>query len=174
MRCEFLLQDCNTFVDLQALKPHHLHLPTLKEVVGEIILGFGRQFRVGKLARIPLPANSWACKKRARPKTWGKYRGICCEKLVLGKTRPGCCKPGCLQFSRGRALLDSFAPFCALFALFCALFALFCELALAPFALIRALLRSCACFCVQPRLERPRLGTVSTLEFKNLEREKGT
>ena len=55
----------------------------------------------------------------------------------LGVPKPGCYKPGCLQFLRGNALLCSFAPFCALlrsfadlrlrsFALICALFALIC------------------------------------------------
>ena len=42
------------------------------------------------------------------------------------------------------------------FALFFRLFALFHRLA---FALICALLRAFACFCIRPRLERPRLGT---------------
>ena len=44
-----------------------------------------------------------------------------------------------------------------LFALFCALFRSFVLLRLRSFALLR--LRSFACFCVRPRLERPRLGT---------------
>ena len=33
---------------------------------------------------------------------------------LLGVPKPGCFEPGCLQFSRGSALLRSFASFCAL------------------------------------------------------------
>ena len=55
---------------------------------------------------------------------------------------PGCFKPGCLPFLCGSALLHSLRPF-----------TLFCE-----FVLFCALLRSFACFCVRPRLERPHLG----------------
>ena len=32
----------------------------------------------------------------------------------FGSSQPSSCKPGCLQFLRGSALLGSFAPFCAL------------------------------------------------------------
>ena len=54
---------------------------------------------------------------------WG-----CQEKENLGVPKPGCFKPGCLQFLCFCALLRSFAPFCGLaLALFCGLaFALFC------------------------------------------------
>ena len=61
-----------------------------------------------------------------------------------------------MQFLRCCALLRSFAPFCILLrscAQFCGLtFALFCGLAS---ALFWALLRTFACFCVRPPLERP-------------------
>ena len=85
----------------------------------------------------------------------------------LGVPKPGCFKPGCLQFLRccfafvpGQALSTrpKFAIFDAV-ALFCALvrpFALFWGLA---FALIWVLLCAFACFCVRPRFERPRFGT---------------
>ena len=53
-------------------------------------------------------------------------------------------KPGCLRFLCKRALLRSFAPFCAL---------------LRSFAFICAFLHSFTCFCVRPRSERQRLGT---------------
>ena len=69
----------------------------------------------------------------------------------LGVPKPGCFKPGCLQFLHGSALLRPFALLCA----FCAL--------LRPFALLCALLRAFTCFCVRPRLERPRLGTSDTI-----------
>ena len=64
---------------------------------------------------------------------------------------------GCLQFLRRIALLRSFA-----------------DLRFHSFADICALLRSFACFCVRPRLERPRLGTAdsglkcSSVVFKDL------
>ena len=48
----------------------------------------------------------------------------------LGVPKPGCFKPGCLQFLRGSALLRPFGLFCAL---------------LRPFALFCALLRTCVC-----------------------------
>ena len=63
---------------------------------------------------------------------WGSAHG----------SKPGCFKPGCLQFLHGSALLHSFAPFCALLR-----------------TCVCALWRSFTRFCVQPRLERPRLGT---------------
>ena len=50
----------------------------------------------------------------------------------LGVPKPGCFKPGCLQFFRGSALLRSFVPFCALALL----------RSFAPFS---ALLRTCVC-----------------------------
>ena len=65
----------------------------------------------------------------------------------------------------------SFVLFCALlhpFALFCALlrsFALFSGIA---FALFRAHLRGLTCFCVRPRLERPRLGTADKKHALNV------
>ena len=59
-----------------------------------------------------------------------------------GVPKPVCFKPGCLQFLRGCSLLRSFAPLCTL---------------LRSSADLR--LRSFACFCIRPRLERPRLGT---------------
>ena len=62
--------------------------------------------------------------------------------LSLGVLKPGCFKPGCLQFLRRCALLRSLAPFCPHLQI-----------------CVYALLRSFACFCVRPRLERPRLGT---------------
>ena len=84
-----------------------------------------------------------------------KYRGrngrciAMLFKSIPGGPKRGCFKPGCLQFLRRSALLCSFAPFCALLRIrVCALLRTFC-----------ALLRSFACFCVRPRLERPRLGT---------------
>ena len=81
--------------------------------------------------------------------------GRCCEGLFpdtvcwtrLRNTWSGCFKTGCLQYSR------SFALFCSLlrsFALFCA--------HLRSFALI-------ACFCIQPRLERPHLETPEGRRF---------
>ena len=55
---------------------------------------------------------------------------------MLGVPKSGCFKPGCHAiFTHKR----SFAPFCALAN--------------------RALWSAFACFCVRPRLERPRLGT---------------
>ena len=62
--------------------------------------------------------------------------------FALGVPKPGCFKPGCLQFLRGSALLRSFA-----------------DLRLRSLALICYLSRAFACFCVRPRLERPHLGT---------------
>ena len=44
-------------------------------------------------------------------------------------------------------------------ALFCAHLHPFADLRLSSFADICALLRTSACFCIRPRLERPRLGT---------------
>ena len=110
-------------------------------------------------------------------------------KAALDVPKPGCFKPGCLQFLRRSAILRSFALFCALlhpFTLFCALFlpfALFCALLrsfgpfcalLRPFApfcallfavLICALLSAFACFCVRLRLERPHLATADRTVF---------
>ena len=89
---------------------------------------------------------------------------------MLGVPKPGCLKPGCLQFLR--ALLRSFELFCALlrsFALICAFlrsFALFCA-HFRSFALICTLLRSFSCFCIRPRLRAtaPRLGTAENQHF---------
>ena len=53
---------------------------------------------------------------------------------------------------------------------FCALLRSFADLRLHSFARIWALLRSIACFCVPPRLERPRLGTA---EVKALRKPSG-
>ena len=44
-------------------------------------------------------------------------------------------------------------------ALFCALLRSFANLRLRSFALFSFFLHAFACFCVRPRLERPRLGT---------------
>ena len=82
--------------------------------------------------------------------------------IWLGVPKPGCFKPGCLQFLRGSALLCSFAPFCARLRSFA-------DLRLCAFALICALLRAFACFCVRPRLERPRLGTADLDEHLDVE-----
>ena len=71
-----------------------------------------------------------------------------CNGVMLGVPKPGCFKPGCLQFLHGSALLRSFAPFCALLR-----------------SCVCALLRSFACFCVRPRLERQRLGTADGVEL---------
>ena len=69
-------------------------------------------------------------------------------------------KPGRLQFLRGSVLLYSFALFC----LRLRSFALLCfEIRSFFVALICALLCAFACFCVRPRLERPRLGTADLL-----------
>ena len=69
--------------------------------------------------------------------------------VTLGVPKPGCFKPGCLQFLCGNVLLRPFAFFCALLrtrvgALLCAL--------------------NFACLCVRPRLGRPRLGTAFSTE----------
>ena len=53
---------------------------------------------------------------------------------VLTVPKPGCFKPGCLQFLRGSALLRSFAPFCGLLCSFA-------DLRLRSFARICAHLR---------------------------------
>ena len=80
--------------------------------------------------------------------------------LLQGVPRPGCFKPGCLQFLRGSALSRSSAPFCALSRSFANLrLRSFADLRLRSFAHIRALLRSFVWFCERPRLERLRLGT---------------
>ena len=50
-------------------------------------------------------------------------------------------------------------------ALFCALLCPFVDLRSRSFVLIWALLRSFACFCVQPRLERPGLGNSEGFRF---------
>ena len=72
--------------------------------------------------------------------------------LNLGVPKPRCFKPGGLQFSCGSALLRSFAPFCGLaFALTICAHNLRSQFALTICAFAR--------FCVQPRLEQPRLGT---------------
>ena len=65
-------------------------------------------------------------------------------KHVFGVPKPHCSKPGCLQFYARRS------------------FALFCKLA---FALFSGHLRSFACSCVRPRLERPRLGIENVLQL---------
>ena len=77
---------------------------------------------------------------------------------MLGGPKPGCFKPGNLQFLRGSALLRSSATFCALLRSFA-------DLRLRSFARICALLRSFACSCVRPHLERPRLGTAECEEI---------
>ena len=58
--------------------------------------------------------------------------------VPMGVPKPGCFKPGCLQFPRGSALLHSFAPFCALLR-----------------TCICALLRSCALFAIICAVLRP-------------------
>ena len=63
----------------------------------------------------------------------------------LGVPKPGCFKPGCLQFLRGSVLLRSFAPFCAL----CAFLRTFVCALLRTF--VCALLRSFALFCAHLR-----------------------
>ena len=78
----------------------------------------------------------------------------------MGVPKPGYFKPGCLQFLRASALLHVVAPFLRPFAFFC-------ELVFAFFALICALLRAFACFCVRLRLERPLLGTAETYKDKH-------
>ena len=67
----------------------------------------------------------------------------------LGVPKPGCFKPGCLQILRKDALLRSFA-----------------DLRLRSFAVICALLRAFACFCVRLHLERPPLGTAEFFRVK--------
>ena len=62
-----------------------------------------------------------------------------------------CFKPGCAQFLRGRALLPSLAPFCALLQ-----------------TCIYALLRSFALFCVFLRLDRPCLGTAHSRSIEDV------
>ena len=68
----------------------------------------------------------------------------------LGVPKPGCFKPGCLQFLRRSALLRSFADLCS-----------------RSLALICALLRAFACFCVRQHLEQPRVW-----ELQNYKSEK--
>ena len=58
--------------------------------------------------------------------------------------------------------------FCSLLHPFCALLRSFADLRLRSFALICVILRSFACFCVRPRLERPRLGTAISVTFLTL------
>ena len=79
------------------------------------------------------------------PKRGHSLLGVSEAVCVLGVPKPGCFKPGGLQFLRGSALLPSFAPFCALvrsFALFCALLQ----------TCVRALLWTFALFCTHLRV----------------------
>ena len=77
------------------------------------------------------------------------------RRFCLGVPKPGCFKPGCLQFLCGSALKCSSVLFCSLL---CSL----ADLRLRSFALICTLLCAFACFCVQQRLERPRLGSADS------------
>ena len=80
---------------------------------------------------------------------------------LSGVPKPGCLKPGCVQFLRGSALLCSFAPFCTL-------------LRTCVCAQLRSFAHIFAYFCVQPPLERPRLGTAEYGTFQwNDSRESG-
>ena len=83
----------------------------------------------------------------------------CKKKLSLNQCRSGVPKPGCLHVLRGSALLRSFAHFSARLRSF----ADWC------LRLICVFLRSFACFCERPRLERPRLGTPEQNELFNRE-----
>ena len=66
--------------------------------------------------------------------------------LMMGVPKPARFKPAVV------CKLYAEAPFCTLLRPFA-------DLRLRSFALVSALLRTCACFCVRPRLERPFLGT---------------
>ena len=67
-------------------------------------------------------------------------------------------------FCWGGGIFYAEALFCALLVPFCTHVGSFVDLRLRSFALICALLRAFACFCVRPRLERPHLRTAELFQ----------